>query len=888
MALLAFLIARALLRYKERAVIATTNFLSAIFVFEACILLLGVGWTLSAGSMQLPQDVSSNETIASLVTLLSTTLWTFGFVLLVSQRMTAEIREAKDNLELVFNTNPDAVMLSRLTDGMIVRVNDTFVVLTGYTRQEVLGKTVFEVNLWENMDDRQKLLTQIKETGICEGLEAVFRRKNGSLLIGSVTARIIVLQDVPHLVSVTHDITSRKQSEENLRESEEKFRVLLDSQESNIMVIDYDGVHQYVNTGGVASFAGSASAQDILGKRLHDLYPARIADWQLEKIRAVFRTGQGMSGDFSSVTPRGTNWWHLNLQPIRNAAGQVTQVMVNSLDITERKHAELALRESEERFHSLADTAPVLIWMAGTDGLCNFFNQPWLDFTGRTLEQEVGEGWTQGIFPEDYQYSFDLYQEAFKARQPFNMEYRLRRADGVYRWIVDQGVPRFLPDGSFIGYIGSCLDISDRKCMEEELRDSERRTATILRLSPIVIGVSTVAEGRYTDVNDAYEQVLGYTRDEVIGHTSIELNIWTESDMRERILSGMKEHGRVENLEIRLRRKSGEIFPTLIFITPLMLHDTPCLLTMMMDITDRKRVEEQLRETRDALQTIIYSSPLAMLTLDADDRVTMWNPAAEDLFGWSEKQIIGQLNPTVPERKSKEYDALRLATLKGMAFSNVDTLRRNRDGVQIPVSLSVAPLRGQQGQVVGRMHIIADITERKQFQEDLRKQATTDELTKVSNRRYFIELANSEIKRAIRLKRPPAIVLIDIDHFKQVNDTYGHAAGDQALIAFSKICLKQIREIDVFARFGGDEFVLLLPETTQEQAYEVVERVRKALVAQPIAFNGQAVSLTISSGISSLVGQESFDTILSQADRALYRAKEAGRNRVIRFDTLSG
>jgi diguanylate cyclase (GGDEF)-like protein/PAS domain S-box-containing protein len=265
----------------------------------------------------------------------------------------------------------------------------------------------------------------------------------------------------------------------------------------------------------------------------------------------------------------------------------------------------------------------------------------------------------------------------------------------------------------------------------------------------------------------------------------------------------------------------------------------------------------------------------------------MWNPAAEAMFGWSEKQILGQANPTVPENKIKEYEALRQATLSGMAFSNLDTLRMRKDGTQFPVSLSVAPLRGQQSQVIGRMHVIDDITERKKIQEELRQQAITDELTGVSNRRHFMELANSEMKRAVRLKRPPAVALIDIDHFKQINDTYGHAAGDQALIAFTTIFQKHIREIDVFARFGGDEFVLLLPETNQEQAFVVLERIRLALSTQPIDLDGKPVALTFSSGIASLSGdQQSIDSLLSQADQALYRAKEAGRNNIVRYDKL--
>ncbi len=432
------------------------------------------------------------------------------------------------------------------------------------------------------------------------------------------------------------EISERKRMEAALRESKEKFSGLLDSQESGIMVFDFDGVYHYTNRVSVETMNGSGSAGNIIGKRLHDLYPVRTADWQLRQIRQVFATAQGLAGDFYDDLDNKSSWWHLNFQPIHNVSGEVVQVMVNALNITERK-----------------------------------------------------------------------------------------------------------------------------------------------------------------------------------------------------------------------------------------------------------RVEEQLRATLDTLQTIIYSSPLAILTLDAEDNVTMWNPAAEAMFSWTDKQVLGKANPTIPENKLKEYNALRQATLNGMAFSNLDTVRQKNNGDQFPVSLSVAPLRGQQGQVIGRMHIMSDITETKKLQEELRRQATTDELTKVSNRRHFMELANNEIKRAIRFKRSTTIALIDLDHFKQINDTYGHAAGDKTLIAFTKIFQSHIREIDVFARFGGDEFILLLPETSQEQAYTVVERVRLALTTHPIDLNGKSVVLTFSSGITSLSDdQEAIDTLLNQADQALYRAKEIGRNITIRYDQL--
>src|SRR4029453_15789662 len=154
-----------------------------------------------------------------------------------------------------------------------------------------------------------------------------------------------------------------------------------------------------------------------------------------------------------------------------------------SRDITERKIAEEELRESEARFRTVANAAPVMIWMSGPDKLCTFFNKGWLDFTGRTLEQELGNGWAEGVHREDLDRCLDVYQNSFKARESFSMEYRLRRSDGEYRWVLDSGTPRFASDGAFIGYIGSCIDLTERKTAEEEASRRREQVELLGRVS---------------------------------------------------------------------------------------------------------------------------------------------------------------------------------------------------------------------------------------------------------------------------------------------------------------------------------------------------------------------------------------------------------------------
>jgi PAS domain S-box-containing protein len=151
-------------------------------------------------------------------------------------------------------------------------------------------------------------------------------------------------------------------------------------------------------------------------------------------------------------------------------AGEGEQcLLVASSDITERMLAQQALQESEARFRNMADTAPVMIWVAGADKLCTYFNQQWLDFTGRSLDQEVGTGWTEGVHPDNYAQCMETYLSSFDRREPFRMECRLRNAAGLYRWVFNIGTPRFSANKEFLGYIGSCVDITDRKKMEEDL-----------------------------------------------------------------------------------------------------------------------------------------------------------------------------------------------------------------------------------------------------------------------------------------------------------------------------------------------------------------------------------------------------------------------------------
>jgi len=187
--------------------------------------------------------------------------------------------------------------------------------------------------------------------------------------------------------------------------------------------------------------------------------------------------------EYRIVLSDGSLRWLVTRARVELDDGRPARVRGVSIDITERKLIDEALRESEARFRTMANAAPVMIWMSGADKLCTFFNKGWLDFTGRRLEQELGKGWTEGIHPNDFDNCVETYVNAFDARQEFTMEYRLRRFDGEYGWVLNHGVPRFESDSTFLGYIGTVFDITERKRTESELRRQREELAHVTRVS---------------------------------------------------------------------------------------------------------------------------------------------------------------------------------------------------------------------------------------------------------------------------------------------------------------------------------------------------------------------------------------------------------------------
>ena len=280
-----------------------------------------------------------------------------------------------------------------------------------------------------------------------------------------------------------------------------------------------------------------------------------------------------------------------------NAQGKIERTVGIIHDITERKRMESSILESERRYRTLADSGQVLIWTCDTEKLCDYFNEPWLRFTGRSLEQELGFGWADGVHPEDLQRCLQIFTAFFDQRKKFSMEYRVLDASGGYRWIQDDGTPRFDSTGNFIGYIGHCLDITDRKRVEERIQQSEEKFSKAFNNAPVMISFTKLEDGTYLNVNRKFCELSGFSAEEVIGRTSLELRFITPED-RQRVVAELQEKGQISALELSLHAKNGKQITVLYHGEVLTVDGDQCLLSISVDISGHRHLEEQLRQSQ--------------------------------------------------------------------------------------------------------------------------------------------------------------------------------------------------------------------------------------------------------------------------------------------------
>jgi PAS domain S-box-containing protein len=377
-------------------------------------------------------------------------------------------------------------------------------------------------------------------------------------------------------------------SEAALRESEARINLATSAANLGLWLWNIRDDKLWVTEKWRALFGFTESEPVNFGRLLELVHPEDRERMQLIVQHMSEHGGSDHESEYRITRPDGSTRWIAGYGSVElDERGKPAFARGVSRDITLRKHAEEELRESEARFRTVADAAPVLIWMSGPDKLCTFFNKGWLDFTGRSLEQELDNGWAEGVHREDLDRCLNIYKNSFDARQPFTMEYRLRRSDGEYRWVLDSGTPRFAPDGAFLGYIGSCIDITERKRAEEKFR-------IVLDAAPNAM-IMVDSAGVITFANAPAATVFGYSLNELIGR-AIETLIPERfrdrhAGYRKGFVSQPSSRAMGVGRDLFGRRKDGSEFPVEVGLSPIHTAEGLFVLASVIDITARKEAE---------------------------------------------------------------------------------------------------------------------------------------------------------------------------------------------------------------------------------------------------------------------------------------------------------
>lgn len=427
--------------------------------------------------------------------------------------------------------------------------------------------------------------------------------------------------------------------------------------------------------------------------------------------------------------------------------------------------------------------------------------------------------------------------------------------------------------GEVIDAHNSMLDLLGAK--EEALAESERRYRHLF--DNALVGIYRVEPGGVvTEANQTVARIMGYPSMDRSRRVNARAHYVVPEDM-ERLRAILADQGEVFRFRTRLRRVDGSEFWAELSGRQ---DGDGSFNGILQDVSDLVKARLAVEE-RDELHRAFFEENKAVMLLHdpLDSSIQFVNQAACQFYGYTAEELtsmtVRQLDCMTDEDIFRE---LKLAAEEHRGyFKHVHT---QKDGTRRHVEVFTGPISLGDRQLY--YSIVHDVTEKRRLEAKLERMATRDQLTGAYNRHAFFQMSHSELKRARRFGRPLVMLMFDLDHFKKVNDTHGHLTGDEVLRVFALRCRADLRQSDIFARLGGEEFAALLVETDEERAAEVAERIRRLASDKPVPTESGPLIVTASIGIAGLRDEGSVTDLLKRADKALYEAKQSGRNAVRR------
>ncbi len=648
-----------------------------------------------------------------------------------------------------------------------------------------------------------------------------------------------------------------------------------------------------------AAFYGHP-AEQLCGMSIHDIstlpsaeQAARLADLRGGRVTRFVSRHRLATGEVREV--------EVHSVPVRLFDRTLLYSIIH--DITDRARAEEALRRSEQHLEMVLDGAGIgsFSWdVSGDQVACD---TRWGEVLGLGSVEcaPLMASWRALVHPDDLPGLERARQRHLAGHsRRYEAEYRVRGADGAWRWVQDTGrVVERAEDGSPLRVAGIVRDVSDRRRAEEDRR-------RLFSLSPDLMAIGGL-DGYFREVNPAWQAVLGWSKEELLDRTWVSLVHPDDQESTAQAMQQLLRDGVLTDMENRYLCRDGSW--RWISWNSAAVPEQGLIYGVGRDVTATRRAAEELRASEARLRAIASTVPGVVFQWResiGERRFTYVSPRSREVLGIEPEALLHdwQALPVHPADRTVWELSLRDAAdrrgdwvFEGRLALPGGEVRWWRgeakpvhagDGAGLPDGGRELSDGGGGDPGIVYCGIITDTTEHREAQERLRQLATTDGLTGLANRRRFLEALEHEVQRHRRYGTPLALVSIDVDRFKRVNDTWGHAVGDEVLRALAAICRAEVRDVDTVGRIGGEEFAVLLPDTAPEEATAVAERLRYAVEAAPLLTSGGPLTVTLSLGVAASPPCDGADGLLREADRALYRAKAGGRNRVERAFDLPG
>lgn len=821
-----------------------------------------------------------------------------GVILDITDRTQAEraLQQSEERFRNLFENANDIIYVHDL-DGNYVSINQSAERVFGYSRDEALKLHMSEIVAPEHLELARRKLSE-KLTGVTKqtAYELDCVRKDGSRLTLEVNTTVMFKDGMPVAVQgIARDITERKLAEEKLTQSEEFNRGIINSSLDCIKTLDTEGNLLSMSSGG-QSLLCISDLEPYLNKPW-------IEFWEREDRKAaqaaIASAAAGKTGRFVGFfcTLEGTpKWWDVQVSPIRDADGRTAQLLVVSRDITELRQSEQALRESEANLAAAQRITHLGSWELIVNNVedSNENIVRWSDEVFRIFGYEPKEFTVTSAFvydavhPEDRVYVSEQFTEAVVEKKFLDIEARIILPDASERLIRAQAETVYdETTGKPVKMNGTIQDITEHRLAEEAIRESENQYRDLFENANDLIYTHDL-RGNFTSLNRAGERITGYSREEAL-RMNISQVVDPESLAAAREMTARKiKEDVATTYEVDIIAKNGRTV-SLELSTRLIYRKGAAIGVQGIgrDITERRRAEAALKASEQRYRQLGEGIFHQVWTAEPDGKLDYVNARTMEYFDRTSAELVGEewQNVVHPDDLEECLRRWSNAIATGEFYEMEFRLRRH-DGEYRWFKARANPDYDTRGRIIKWFGTNTDIDEQKQSEAKLNYYARHDTLTDLPNRPEFMNHLAAAIDRA-RLNPLTrfAVLFLDLDRFKIINDSLGHIVGDKLLKAIADRLCNYVRPGDVVARLGGDEFTILLNRTGgTADVVQVAERVQRNL-AKPFQIDGYEVFTSASIGIivSDEIMREPED-FLRDADSAMYRAKEAGKARYEIFD----